>query len=85
MDPDSDLVDSRPAVEPQRHARSQLFALRLWRAQLGDGQWEWRGQLQHVVGGQIRYFRDWPTLILQLGELLSETDGMPLNGQDEEP
>jgi hypothetical protein len=85
MDPNSNPVSSRPAGEPRRPARSQLFALRLWQAKLGNGQSEWRGQLQHVVGGQIRYFRDWPTLIRQLGELLSETDAMPLNGKDEEP
>jgi hypothetical protein len=62
--------------EAQRLPKNQLFTLRVWQAGVGDGQMEWRGKLQHVVSGQTHYFRDWPTLILYLGEMLSE----PIDG-----
>ena len=50
--------------------RSHLFTVRLWLEDLGDGRTEWRGQVQHVLSGEVRYFRDWPTLITLLLEML---------------
>lgn len=41
---------------------SQLFTVRLWIEDLGDGQREWRGQVQHVASGETRYFREWSPL-----------------------
>ncbi len=41
---------------------SHLFTLRLWPEDLGAGQVDWRGKVQHVNSGETRYFRDWPTL-----------------------
>ncbi len=41
---------------------SHLFTLRLWLADLGDGEVEYRGQARHVRSGETRYFRDWATL-----------------------
>ncbi len=52
-------------------ARVQLFMLRMWREELGEGRVEWRGKVQHVTSGEVRYFRDWPTLIACLQEMLS--------------
>jgi hypothetical protein len=43
--------------------RSHLFTVRLWAEELGDGQTEWRGQVQHVLSGETRYFRDWAALV----------------------
>lgn len=43
--------------------RSQLFTVRVWLEDLGEGRSEWRGQVQHVLGGETRYFRDWETLV----------------------
>lgn len=43
-------------------AESQLFMVRLWPEDLGQGQTDWRGKIQHVNSGEARYFRDWPTL-----------------------
>jgi hypothetical protein len=43
-------------------AHSHLFTVRVWREDLGEGQTEWRGEVQEVVSGEVRYFRDWPTL-----------------------
>jgi hypothetical protein len=43
--------------------RSHLFTVRLWAEELGDGQTEWRGQVQYVLSGETRYFRDWAALV----------------------
>jgi hypothetical protein len=40
-----------------RHPQhSQLFTLRLWKEELGDGQVEVRCQAQHVLSGETRSF-----------------------------
>ncbi len=44
-------------------ARSQLFTVRLWTEDLGEGRLEWRGKVQHTLSGEAVYFRDWPSLI----------------------
>lgn len=44
------------------HPSSHLFAVRLWPEDLGAGQVQWRGQVQHVLSGEVHYFRDWPEL-----------------------
>jgi len=38
-----------------------MFVLRMWPEGLGGGQINWRGSVQHLIGGEVRYFRDWPT------------------------
>lgn len=54
----------------QQAQSSQLFMLRLWLEDLGGGQTDWRGKVQHVNSGETRYFRDWPTLQAFLENLL---------------
>lgn len=54
--------------------RSHLFTVRLWREPLGDGRFEWRGRVQHVLSGERRYFRDWLALERYLEEKLQELD-----------
>ena len=49
---------------------SHLFTLRLWPEDLGGGQIDWRGRVQHVTSGESRYFRDWATLEAFLEELM---------------
>lgn len=59
-------------MERERSQRSSdLFTVRLWQEELGNGQTEVRGKVQHVSSGEVRYFRDWPTLITFLQALLS--------------
>ena len=41
---------------------SHLFMVRFWPEDLGGGQTDWRGSIQHVNSGEVRYFRDWPVL-----------------------
>jgi hypothetical protein len=57
-------------MSPQS-AASQLFTLRLWREDIGEGRTELRGRLQHVLSGEVRYFRDWSTLAILVTELLA--------------
>ena len=59
--------------QPPPH--SHLFTLRLWVEELGEGQTEWRGQVQHVVSGEKHYFRDWAALIAFLRAKLQEFTG----------
>lgn len=47
----------------QQQYTSQLFTVRVWLEELGNGQTEWRGKVQHVTSGEVRYFRDWSTLV----------------------
>ena len=37
---------------------SHLFAVRLWREDLGDGQAEWRGQAIYMPSDETLFFRD---------------------------
>ena len=45
-----------------RQYPTQLFTVRLWQEPLGNGQSEWRGKVQHVASGEVRYFRTWSVL-----------------------
>ena len=47
----------------QQQYDSQLFMVRIWEEELGNGQTELRGKVQHVTSGEARYFRDWTTLV----------------------
>jgi len=59
----------------QEQHRSHLFTVRLWPEALGESQVEWRGQVQYVASGEMRYFRDWSTLVAFLLEVLPKVDG----------
>lgn len=47
----------------RRTKPSQLFTVRVWRENLGNGQTEWRGRAQHVLSVNTCSFRDWSKLI----------------------
>ena len=51
-------------------AHSELFMLRVWLEDLGAGQLEWRGKVQHMASGEAYYFRDWAGLITCLQQIL---------------
>lgn len=45
--------------------KSHLFMLRIWPEEGGGltaAHTGWRGKVQHVNSGEVRYFRDWPAL-----------------------
>lgn len=37
---------------------SHLFTVRLWFEDLGEGQYEWRGEVRDVATGHQHFFRD---------------------------
>ena len=53
--------------------RSHLFLVRIWDEDLGDGQKEWRGRIQHTTTGQIEYFRDWQVVPALLRAMLVQS------------
>jgi hypothetical protein len=59
----------------QQH--SYLFTVRLWKEDVGDGRTEWRGNVQYVISGETRYFREWPRLIALIQAMLPELDPRP--------
>ena len=42
--------------------QSHLFSLRVWKTSSRAGDPEFRGQIHHVLSGEIRHFRTWDTL-----------------------
>lgn len=41
---------------------THLFTLRVWEAAHGQGEREIRFKVQHVLSGEVRYFRSWSLL-----------------------
>ena len=68
-------------MDNQKH-RTHLFSVRLWEEEISAGQSEWRGQVQHVLSGRTRYFRDWSTLDQLMLGMLSDAAVVP--SQDDE-
>lgn len=44
--------------------------VRVWLEDLDEDKTEWRGQVKHVMSGEVRYFRDWATLVVHLKGML---------------
>jgi hypothetical protein len=53
------LIDDNAGASVRK---SHLFMLRFWMEELGDGQTDWRGKVQHVHSGEVRYIRSWLAL-----------------------
>jgi len=49
---------------------SNLFLVRVWAEETGDGRPEWRGKVQHVVSGEARPFNDCAALEAAMHEML---------------
>ena len=54
--------------------RSHLFTVRVWEEEIWADQTEWRGKVQLVTSGEVRYFREWDALVPLLLTMLSELD-----------
>ncbi|MFL5733108.1 MAG: hypothetical protein ACJ78Q_07875 [Chloroflexia bacterium] len=50
-------------MDNRQHRQSDLFLVRMWTEQLDQERSEWRGKVQHITSGEVRYFRDWPALV----------------------
>lgn len=48
----------------------ELFIVKVWREVVNIDQTEWRGKIQHVKSGQVRYFRDLSTMLAFLVDIL---------------
>ncbi len=59
-------------------SRTHLCTVRVWREDLGEGRMEWRGEVQEVVSGEMRYFRDWHTLLALVQAMLPKQGGAGL-------
>jgi hypothetical protein len=64
-----------------QHRQSHLFTVRMWQEELGEGQSEWRGKLQHVQSGEVLYFRQWSALVASLEKMLAEFEARSPQGQ----
>jgi hypothetical protein len=62
--------------EPHDRPRSHLFSLRVWQEITGTDQSEWRGKIQLLSSGDVRYFREWNTLAPLLISMLADLDWM---------
>lgn len=60
--------------KPSQGPRSHLFTVRVWQEEVRNGQAEWRGKVQLLTSGEVRYFRDWASLVPLLLTMLSESD-----------
>ena len=54
------------------HPRSHLFTVRVWQEEIRTDQSEWRGKVQLLTSGEVRYFREWSALVPLLLTMLSE-------------
>jgi hypothetical protein len=59
---------------PDQHPRSHLFTVRMWQEEIGHDQTEWRGKVQLITDGNVRYFRGWEALVPLLLTMLSEVE-----------
>lgn len=62
---------------PSRSPRSHLFTVRVWQEEIGRDQTEWRGKVQLLTSGDVRYFRHWAALVPLLVTMLSELEPQP--------
>ncbi len=66
------------SAQHSRYARTYLFTVRLWTEDMGSAETEIRGEVRHVLGGEVRYFRDCTTLTAYLTDKMLE---LPQEGQ----
>ncbi len=63
-------------AELRHPERAHIFILKLWQEVLSDEQnhkqIEWRGRIQDVFNGETHYFRDWPTIVKFISNILPE-------------
>lgn len=67
---------------PFQGSHSHLFTVRVWQEEVRAGQTEWRGRVQLVSSGEVRYFREWTALAPLLLAILSEWESQPESSPD---
>ena len=65
---------------PLQRPHSHLFTVRVWKEEVGTDRTEWRGKVQLLTSGDVRYFRAWADLVPLLLAMLSELEtGLEVN------
>lgn len=54
--------------------RSYLFTVRVWEEEVELDTTEWRGKVQLVTSGEVRYFREWTALVPLLQTMLAQVE-----------
>jgi len=65
--------------------RSYLFTVRVWQEEVRAGQTEWRGRVQLVSSGEVRYFREWAALAPLILAMVAEWETQPEAPRDAWP
>ena len=53
-------------------SHSYLFNVRLWQECIDENTVELRGEVRHVLSGELRYFREWESLTTYLADKVHE-------------
>ncbi len=65
-------------AELKHSDRAHIFILKLWQEIIDDEQnhkqTEWRGRIQDVFNGETHYFRDWPTVVKFIENIMPELE-----------
>lgn len=62
------------------YSRSYLFTVRVRSVDMGSATTAIRGEVRYVVGGGVRYFGEWSTLVAYLAEKVEELEGHQRGG-----
>jgi hypothetical protein len=69
------MGNKETAMPTERENRQErLFTLRLWTEEMAEDQHEWRGRIFDATTGDVRYFRDWASLIPLLLAMLRDAE-----------
>jgi len=67
---------NKPQSEPaESGSQAQMFTLRIWVTNQEDANLEWRGRIQHIQSGEVRYCRNWDTFTAYVEEVLCNLPG----------
>ncbi len=50
--------------------QAQTFTLRIWVTDQKDANLEWRGRIQHIQSGEVRYCQSWDAFTTYVEEVL---------------
>ncbi len=58
-----------------RSPPSHFFTLRLWEEESIGEESVWRGRIQYIADGEVRYFQGWEALVEMLRKFMLQEDG----------
>jgi hypothetical protein len=72
--PDHSSQEDQSGLASNIRRRSHLFTVRIWEEEIRADQTEWRGKVQLLTTGEVRYFREWTTLVPLLITMLRDSE-----------